>query len=81
MKWPIRLVVLLLALGIAAAQTTKAAKTDAEIRQEIMSSNPSQATKEAVRVRTVSIEPAGCADGAVRTVGPEGIHRSATRRM
>ena len=36
MKWPIRLAVLLLALGIAAAQTTKAAKTDAEIRQEII---------------------------------------------
>jgi len=36
MKWPIRLAVLLLALGIAAAQTTKAPKTDAEIRQEII---------------------------------------------
>ena len=36
MKWPIQLVVLLLALGITAAQTTKAAKTDAEIRQEII---------------------------------------------
>ncbi len=36
MKWLIRLAVLVLALGIAAAQTKKAAKTDAEIKQEII---------------------------------------------
>jgi len=36
MKWPICLAVLVLALGIAAGQTKKAAKTDAEIKQEII---------------------------------------------
>jgi len=36
MKWGIRLTVLLVALGIAAGQTKKAAKTDAEIKQEII---------------------------------------------
>ena len=36
MKWPICLAVLALALGIAAGQTKKAAKTNAEIKQEII---------------------------------------------
>src|SRR5947199_5256162 len=36
MKWIMRSAVLALALGIAWGQTTKAAKTDAEIRQEII---------------------------------------------
>ena len=35
-KWVIRFAVLLLGLGIATAQTKQAAKTDAEIRQEII---------------------------------------------
>jgi len=36
MKWLTRFVVLVLALGIAAAQTKKTEKTDAQIRQEII---------------------------------------------
>jgi hypothetical protein len=36
MKWLVRLTVLVLALGIAAGQTKKAAKTDAEIKQEVI---------------------------------------------
>jgi hypothetical protein len=36
MKWLVRLTVLVLSLGIATAQTKKAAKTDAEIKREIL---------------------------------------------
>ena len=36
MKWLIRFTVLAVLLGIAAAQTKNAAKTDAEIKQEII---------------------------------------------
>src|SRR5436309_2705703 len=35
-KWTLRLIILTIVLGIAAAQTKKAAKTDAEIKQEII---------------------------------------------
>ena len=59
MKWLTRFVVLVLALGIAAAQTKKTEKTDAQIRQEIarieeMGGAASQSALEYMKERLVA---------------------------